>query len=74
MTKTQKTLSGAVLLPVFIPTVVVMLLLIIGTLSNPELAESAFQSALAWVTKTFGWSRIAVVSKFAQLFKVRLKP
>ncbi|MBJ7553790.1 BCCT family transporter [Marinomonas spartinae] len=55
MTNSQKTLSGAVLLPVFIPTVIITLLLIVGTLSNPELAGEAFKSALSWITETFGW-------------------
>ncbi|SBS25906.1 High-affinity choline transport protein [Marinomonas spartinae] len=55
MTNSQKTLSGAVLLPVFIPTVIITLLLIVGTLSNPELAGEAFKSALSWMTETFGW-------------------
>ena len=51
----QRTITGAVLLPVFVPAVVITLLLILGTLSNPELAGEVFKSALAWVTETFGW-------------------
>jgi choline/glycine/proline betaine transport protein len=55
MTNSQRTITGAVLLPVFVPAVVITLLLILGTLSNPELAGEVFKSALAWVTETFGW-------------------
>ncbi|WP_320819567.1 BCCT family transporter [Thalassolituus sp.] len=55
MTNPQRTITGAVLLPVFVPAVVITLLLILGTLSNPELAGEVFKTALAWVTETFGW-------------------
>ncbi len=55
MTNPQRTISGAVLLPVFAPAVIIALLLIVGTLSNPELAGELFKTALAWVTDTFGW-------------------
>ncbi len=55
MTNPQRTITGAVLLPVFVPAVVITLLLILGTLSNPELAGNVFKTALAWVTETFGW-------------------
>ena len=64
MTNSQKTLSGAVLLPVFIPTVIITLLLIVGTLSNPELAGEAFKSALSWITETFGWFYMLSVAIF----------
>ncbi len=55
MTNPQRALSGTVLLPVFVPAVLITLLLILGTLSNPELAGEVFKNALAWVTATFGW-------------------
>tara|TARA_R110001606_G_scaffold346892_3_gene495933 strand:- start:40154 stop:42142 length:1989 start_codon:yes stop_codon:yes gene_type:complete len=55
MTKPQRALSSTVLLPVFAPAVIISLLLILGTLSNPELAGEVFKSALTWVTETFGW-------------------
>src|SRR5690606_36827576 len=41
--------------PVFIPAVVVTLLLVIGTMSNPEHAGEAFSTTLAFFTRTFGW-------------------
>lgn len=55
MTNPQRALSGTILLPVFVPAVLITLLLILGTLSNPELAGEIFKNALAWVTATFGW-------------------
>ncbi|HDY84690.1 hypothetical protein LCGC14_1603630 [marine sediment metagenome] len=55
MTKPQRALSSTILLPVFAPAVIISFLLILGTLSNPELADEVFKNALAWVTDTFGW-------------------
>ena len=45
MTKTA--LRSTILLPVFLPAVFIILLLVIGTSSNPELAGQAFSVALA---------------------------
>ncbi len=64
MSNPQRTLSGAVLLPVFAPAVIITLLLIVGTLSNPELAGTLFKAALAWVTNTFGWFYMLVTAIF----------
>ncbi|MDF1640908.1 MAG: BCCT family transporter [Thalassolituus sp.] len=64
MTNSQRTITGAVLLPVFVPAVVITLLLILGTLSNPELAGEVFKSALAWVTETFGWFYMLATAVF----------
>lgn len=55
MTKPQRAVSSTILLPVFAPAVIISLLLILGTLSDPELAGEIFKSALTWVTETFGW-------------------
>jgi len=55
MTKPQRALSSTILLPVFAPAVIISLLLILGTLSDPQLAGEIFKSALTWVTETFGW-------------------
>lgn len=53
-----------ILLPVFAPAVIVTLLLVIGTISNPELAGSAFASTLAFITETFGWFYMLAVAMF----------
>lgn len=56
--------SSTVLIPVFIPAVIVIALLLIGTMSNPELAGEAFSSALASITKSFGWFYMLSVAFF----------
>lgn len=53
-----------VLMPVFIPAVVVITLLVIGTISNPELAGSVFESTLSYITETFGWFYMLSVAFF----------
>ncbi|MDF1764233.1 MAG: BCCT family transporter, partial [Oleibacter sp.] len=60
----KKIVVGTILFPVFIPAVVVSLLLIIGTLSNPELAGDVFAHALAWLTDTFGWFYLVATAIF----------
>lgn len=57
-------LSSTVLLPVFLPAVLVTALLVIGTLSNPQLASEAFSSLLAFITQTFGWFYMLTVAVF----------
>ena len=56
MTEKRTLPTSTILLPVFIPAVVVSLLLIIGTISDPERAGEAFNTAQAWITSNFGWS------------------
>src|SRR5690554_2444996 len=56
--------NSTLLAPVFIPAVIVAFLLVIGTLSNPELAGEAFSAMLAWVTRTFGWFYMLAVALF----------
>jgi len=63
MTERSK-FRSTILVPVFIPAVVVALLLVIGTISNPELAGEAFSATLAWITKTFGWFYMLAVAIF----------
>lgn len=61
----EKKLPKAVILfPVFIPAVVVTLLLVIGTISNPELAGEVFSSTLAFITTNFGWFYMLSVAFF----------
>jgi choline/glycine/proline betaine transport protein len=56
--------KSALLLPVFIPAVAVIFLMIVGTLSNPELAGEVFASVLASITQHFGWFYMLSVAIF----------
>ena len=61
----EKKLPKAIILfPVFVPAVVVTLLLVIGTMSNPELAGDVFSSTLAFITTNFGWFYMLSVAFF----------
>ena len=64
MTEQTSKAGSTVLLPVFIPAVIVIVLLVVGTISNPELAGEAFKAALAYVTNTFGWFYMLSVAFF----------
>lgn len=55
---------STILLPVFLPAVIITLLLVIGTISNPALAGEVFSSTLAWITETFGWFYMLSVAIF----------
>lgn len=56
--------KSTVLLPVFLPAVIVTLLLVAGTISNPVLAGRAFEQTLAYLTSTFGWFYMLAVAFF----------
>ncbi|MBA6411639.1 BCCT family transporter [Parahaliea sp. F7430] len=56
--------SSTILIPVFIPSVIVMILLVIGTISNPDLAGSVFEQTLKYITETFGWFYMLAVAFF----------
>ncbi|MGM0564629.1 MAG: BCCT family transporter [Pseudomonadota bacterium] len=56
--------DSTVLIPVFIPAVIVIALLVIGTISAPDLAGEAFKQALAYITETFGWFYMLAVAFF----------
>ena len=60
----NKALNSTVLVPVFVPAVAVIALLVIGTISNPELAGNAFSATLAYITETFGWFYMLSVAFF----------
>ena len=64
MTRLSSMPTGTILLPVFLPAVAVSLLLVVGTLSNPELAGQLFAEALAFITRTFGWFYMLAVALF----------
>ena len=55
---------STVLVPVFIPAVIVITLMVIGTMSNPERAGALFADTLAYVTATFGWFYMLAVAIF----------
>ncbi len=55
---------STILLPVFIPAVLIALFLVIGAMSNPVLAGQAFASTLAYITETFGWFYMLAVAFF----------
>ncbi|GGB34315.1 choline transporter [Oceanisphaera marina] len=56
--------SSTVLIPVFIPAVIVIALMVIGTMSNPTQAGELFSSVLGYITKTFGWFYMLSVAIF----------
>ncbi len=64
MTEEKSGPGSTILVPVFIPAVVVIVLLVVGTISNPELAGNAFAATLAYITDTFGWFYMLAVAFF----------
>lgn len=64
MPTNKKERQSTVLVPVFIPAVAVILLLVIGTIANPELAGDVFSRTLAFITETFGWFYMLSVAFF----------
>jgi choline/glycine/proline betaine transport protein len=64
MTEKKPLWRSTILVPVFAPAVIVTLLLVLGTISNPELAGQFFSATLAYITKTFGWFYMLAVAIF----------
>lgn len=62
--KSSPSSTSTILMPVFIPAVVVLLLMVVGTMSNPELAGKVFADILSYFTKTFGWFYMLSVAIF----------
>lgn len=60
----KKSFQSTILAPVFIPAVVVSLLLVVGTISSPEVAGEVFAVTLSWITDTFGWFYMLSVAIF----------
>ena len=60
----KKLPRAIILFPVFIPAVVVTLLLVVGTISNPDLAGEVFSETLAFITTNFGWFYMLSVAFF----------
>ncbi|HEY8385430.1 MAG TPA: BCCT family transporter, partial [Porticoccaceae bacterium] len=64
MGKANGKVQTAILVPVFVPAVAVAVLLVAGTISNPELAGEVFSAALHYITDTFGWYYMLAVAFF----------
>lgn len=64
MTEAKSKAGSTVLIPVFIPAVVVIFLLVVGTISNPDLAGNLFKTTLTYITETFGWFYMLSVAFF----------
>ena len=60
----SKKFRSTILMPVFIPTAIVMILLVLGTSVNPELASGLFQQVLEFTTETFGWFYMLATALF----------
>ncbi|MGO4999327.1 BCCT family transporter [Oceanisphaera sp. W20_SRM_FM3] len=58
------TSNSTILVPVFLPAVVIIVLMVVGTMSNPELAGEVFADILSYFTKTFGWFYMLAVAIF----------
>ena len=60
----SKSWESTILMPVFAPAVIVLVLLVIGTISNPEAAGELFGQVLNYTTTTFGWFYMLAVALF----------
>lgn len=56
--------GSSILMPVFIPAVIIIGLLVIGTITNPSLAGKIFASMLKYITEDFGWFYMLSVALF----------
>lgn len=64
MKRAEGSKGSTILIPVFLPAVIVILLLVVGTISNPTLAGSVFDTTLTYITQTFGWFYMLSVAFF----------
>lgn len=64
MTDAPREKTSTILIPVFVPSVLVIMLLVVGTISNPALAGDVFSSILSYITRTFGWFYMLCVAFF----------
>ncbi len=56
--------KSTILIPVFIPAVILILLLVVWTVISPDQAGSVFSGALAYLTRNFGWFYMLSVAVF----------
>lgn len=64
MEKSVQNPRSVILYPVFIPAVILVVLMVIGTISSPDLAAELFTDTLNFVTRTFGWFYMLTVAFF----------
>ncbi len=64
MSSKSPALRSTLLLPVFLPAIIFIVLLIVGTVSNPELAGELFAATLEQITARFGWFYMLAVALF----------
>ncbi len=55
---------STILIPVFAPAVGVILLMVVGTISSPDLAGQVFSAVLSYINRTFGWFYMLSVAFF----------
>lgn len=60
----SKKFRSTILMPVFIPTTIVMFLLVIGASVNPQLASGLFEQVLIFTTESFGWFYMLATALF----------
>ena len=60
----HKKFRSTILMPVFIPTAIVMILLVIGASINPTAASNLFGEVLSFTTETFGWFYMLATALF----------
>ena len=64
MSQADQKPRSTILIPVFIPAVVVILIMMVGTISDTELAAEVFARTLSYITRTFGWFYMLSVAVF----------
>ncbi len=57
-------------MPVFVPTAIVMILLVIGASVNPAAASGLFAQILSFTTDTFGWFYMLATALFLMFIVV----
>ena len=66
----HKKFRSTILMPVFIPTAIVMILLVIGASVNPTAASNLFGEVLSFTTATFGWFYMLATALFLMFIVV----
>src|SRR5690554_1003479 len=64
MSKAEHAPRSTILIPVFVPAVAVIFLMVVGTISDPQLAAQLFANTLSYITRTFGWFYMLSVAVF----------
>lgn len=64
MEKPSRLPRSVILYPVFIPAVLAIFIMLVGTASQPDLAAQFFNDLLSFITRTFGWFYMLAVAFF----------